>query len=67
MAAAAASVIAGRRGRHVDAVVFAQSVDVEPDLVGLLDLCDHVAQALAVRDDLPADGFGWRLGEAGES
>ena len=56
-----------RRSRHVDAVVFTQSVHVEPDLVGLLDLCNHVAKAFAVGDDLPADGLGWSLGEAGES
>ena len=45
-AAAAASTTAGDDDGEVGAVVLADAEDVEPDLVGQLDLLEQVAQPL---------------------
>ena len=46
----------GRGRREVRAVVLADAEDVEPDLVGELDLLDEVAQPLAGRQRAPVPG-----------
>ena len=58
---AAASEHDGRRGdREVGAVVLADAEDVEPDLVGQLDLLDQVAQPL-LRGLIPGSDVGERV------
>ena len=57
-AAAAAEHDRRRRDGEVGPVVLADAEDVEPDLVGELDLLDQVAQPLRGADRLPAGGSG---------
>ena len=53
----------GRRDGEVGAVVLADAEDVEPDLVGELDLLDQVAQPLGGADDPARHRVGRQLRE----
>ena len=52
-----------RRDGEVGPVVLADAEDVEPDLIGELDLLDQVAQALRGADHPPGSRVGRQLGE----
>ena len=62
-AAAAAEHDGRRRDDEVRAVMLADAEDVEPDLVGQLDLLDQVAQPLLGADHVPGPRVGRQLRE----
>ena len=62
--AAAARENDGRRGvEELAAVVFADTEDVQPDLVGVFDLLDQVAEAIGCADHVAGGGVGKLRGE----